>query len=285
MGNITAGARILLDFIYETDAGKPRPTCYAIIFDNRQNRLKKPITQMTLDQVIAAGRNWGSAAWVKKNWGASPASSAAGAGQFMHVTLVGLKQELGLSGSEIFDADLQDRLAMRLLDRRGYETFTAGAIDRVEFGKRLAQEWASLPVLSACRGAHGVLKRGQSYYDGDGVNGARTTPQKVEAILDKVLKTVGPQSAAEPVYLDRTVTVPVVSQEVRALDKPAHKSKTVWMWLTTAVGSVAAIFPGIDWRVQLTIIGVIVCFAVYAIVRRRQIAAVVHEIKQQIEGA
>ena len=282
MGNITSGARILLDFIYQTDAGKPRPACYDIIFGNRQGRLKKPITQMTLDQVIEAGRRWGSNAWVKTHWGYGSASSAAGAGQFMHATLVGLKQELHLSGTEIFDADLQDRLAMRLLDRRGYELFVAGRIDRVEFGERLAQEWASLPVLSACRGAHRALQRSQSYYAGDSLNKALVSPQKVEAVLEKVMETVGPAPAAEPVYLDRTVTVPVVSPEVKALDKPAHRSKTVWMWLTTAAGSAAAIFPGIDWRVQLAIIGVIVCFAVYAIVRRRQIAAAVHEI---IEGA
>lgn len=45
---VPAGAALLLDFIYRTDAGKAPPLCYEIIFGNRQNRLSKPITKMTL---------------------------------------------------------------------------------------------------------------------------------------------------------------------------------------------------------------------------------------------
>src|SRR5690606_17255968 len=92
-------------------------------------------------------------------------------------------KELGLRGAQKLDSNLQDRLGYHLLKRRGYEEFAAGKIGAVEFGKRLAQEWASLPVLTATQGAHRKLKRGQSYYAGDGLNKSLTAPEKVETVL------------------------------------------------------------------------------------------------------
>lgn len=56
------------------------------------------------------------------------------------------------------DPNLQDRLGYHLLKRRGYEQFIAGLINRTEFGTRLAQEWASFPVLAATKGAHRVAR-------------------------------------------------------------------------------------------------------------------------------
>ena len=47
-------------------------------------------------------------------------SSATGAYQFMYATLKELIPKCGLSGKEIFDAELQDRLGYELLRRRGY---------------------------------------------------------------------------------------------------------------------------------------------------------------------
>ncbi|KAB2733640.1 hypothetical protein [Brucella intermedia] len=196
---VPAGAALLLDFIYRTDAGKAPPDCYQVIFGNRQNRLAKPITKMTLGDLIDAQKNWSSKTWVKANWGYTSASSAAGAAQFMRATLQDLAKELGLKGTQIFDANFQDRLAFHLLKRRGYEDFMVGKISRTEFGKRLAQEWASFPVLAAGQGAHRKLQRGETYYAGDELNKALVKPEAVEALLDKV-KAVG-----------GTVTPPIVA--------------------------------------------------------------------------
>src|SRR6185312_12539623 len=103
--SIPVGATLLLDFIYRTDAGSPPPKCYETIFGNRQNHLPKPLTSMTVGEVIDAQKNWSSRAWVRENWHVGPAaSSAAGAAQFMRDTLIGLSKELGLSGSQLFDA-------------------------------------------------------------------------------------------------------------------------------------------------------------------------------------
>lgn len=87
-----------------------------------------------------------------------------------------------------FSPDLQDRMGYHLLKRRGYAAFIAGKITRSEFGKRLAQEWASLPVLVPMKGAKRLINRGQSYYAGDGVNKSLTKPEQLEDILDVALK-------------------------------------------------------------------------------------------------
>jgi hypothetical protein len=149
-------------------------------------------------------------------------SPAAGAAQFMRATLKGLIEELKLSASQKFDGDLQDRLGYHLLKRRGYEAFMAGKISRTEFGKRLAIEWASLPVLKATKGAKLSVKRGQSYYAGDGLNKALVAPAAVEAMLDQVkgIKTapvVQPLDPRDPgasnLYTDKT-TVEIIQRRL-----------------------------------------------------------------------
>lgn len=174
--SIPPGAAALLNFIGAIET-KPGPGGYDTIYGHNQKRLPKPLITMTVDEVIAAGPGWTRA------YG----SSAAGRFQFMCATLKGLKAELGLRGGQIFDPNLQDRLGYHLLRRRGYEAFISGQLDVPSFARRLAMEWASLPVLGACKGAHRWVTRGQSYYVGDGLNKSLVKPEKVEAILAAVL--------------------------------------------------------------------------------------------------
>lgn len=180
---VPPGAAKLLDFIGSIEA----PLGYDTIYGNNQGKLPKPVTQMTVDEVQAAQKDW------TKRFG----SSATGRYQFMRATLAGLADELGLSGTQKLDAGLQDRLAYHLLKRRGYEAFMADQIGRAEFGKRLAMEWASFPVLAGTQGAHRQVSRGQSYYAGDGLNKSLVKPEEVEAVLDAVL--TAPQKPAEPI--------------------------------------------------------------------------------------
>lgn len=150
---------------------------------------------MTVDEVIAAGPSW------TRRW----RSSAAGGYQFMNATLKGLKKELGLRGSQVMDPDLQDRLAFHLLRRRGYEEFMRGQISRTEFGKRLAMEWASFPVLASTQGSRRHLSRGQSYYEGDALNHALVEPEVVEAVLDRAKALGNAVPAAPPVAAEPTL--------------------------------------------------------------------------------
>lgn len=227
---VPKGAAILLDFIYRTDAGKAPPECYEIIFGNRQKHLQKPITAMCLGDLIDAQKNWSSKAWVKQHWGYGTASSASGAGQFMRATLQDLARELSLSGTQIFNPDFQDRLAYHLLKRRGYLEFMAGKISTVEFGKRLAQEWASFPVLAATTGAHRDIKRGQSFYAGDGLNKALKSPEQVEAVLAKV-KSAGNSLPSTP-PVDEPATVPTAPVTPPNIPQPPQ---TFWSALLAAL--------------------------------------------------
>jgi hypothetical protein len=143
-----------------------------VIYGHAQGKLPKPITQMTISEL----QRHQASGWPAK-------STASGAYQFMRATLGDLRKELGLGDRQIFSPDLQDRLGYHLLKRRGYEAFMAGKISATEFGKRLAMEWASLPVLAPTKGAHRQLQRGQSYYSGDALNKSLVSPERVEAII------------------------------------------------------------------------------------------------------
>ncbi len=213
--SVPPGAALLLAFIYRTETKTEPPACYDVIYGHNQDKLQKPLTTMTLAQVLRAQSSW------TKRFG----SSAAGAGQFMRATLTGLMKEMELPGTLLFKDDLQDRLGFKLLKRRGYEEFMAGTISRTEFGKRLAQEWASFPVLAATQGAKRKVKRGQSYYAGDGVNKSLTDAATVEAVLDKVKAMAGKEPVpvkpepklSTPAGRTDALTVRVVQQKLREL--------------------------------------------------------------------
>lgn len=263
---VPLGAAMLLDFIRATETGTAGPESYRTIFGHNQGKLAKPITEMTLAEIQAAQGSW------TKRFG----SSATGGYQFMKKTLAGLIQELGLSASQKLDEDLQDRLGFHLLKRRGYNDFAAGRIDTIEFAKRLAMEWASFPVLAYTKGAHLQIKRGQSYYAGDGLNKALVSPEQIEALLKEVRAVLTKAPSEKP------IPVPIPRPEIEDpenLDKPLTKSKTFWTWLLTAIGAPFAAFAGLDWRVQLAIVAVIVGFAVYGIYARHRLAKIYREIK------
>ena len=84
----------------------------------------------------------------------------------------GLKQELGLTGKERYTRELQDALAVALLERRGLREWQRGKLSDTQFALRLSQEWAALPHPET----------GDSYY-GDGINKAQVTPRQVYQAL------------------------------------------------------------------------------------------------------
>ncbi|MBD9372124.1 hypothetical protein IB238_05700 [Rhizobium sp. ARZ01] len=250
---VPPGAALLLAFVYETETSMKAPECYDVIYGHNQGKLPKPLTSMTYGEVVDAQKGW------TKQFG----SSAAGAPQFMRATLIDLaKANLSLKGTDLFTADLQDRLAYKLLVRRGYALFMAGKISRTEFGKRLAQEWASLPVLASTKGAHRNVPRGSSFYMGDKLNKALVSPEKVESILDRVKAAGMSVDAGEPVEERQAPTA--------TRPKPVAKSGRFWTWFFSGTGMGAMILEklnivALDWRVQMLIFGSIIAFAFYAI--------------------
>lgn len=169
---VPAGAAILLNFIAGFESGGS----YDVIYGHHERGLKRPITAMTLDDLAAQQRVWG------KQWG----SSAAGRYQFMPPTLADLRKVLKLTGRETFSPDLQDRLGNALLARRGYGRFKSGSLSLESFARNLAMEWASLPVLVACQGAHRRIAAGETYYAGDRLNRALIDPAAVRQVLVRV---------------------------------------------------------------------------------------------------
>lgn len=205
---VPAGAALLLDFI----ASKEAPQGYGTVYGNNQSKLVKPLTSMTLAEVIGAGSSW------TKRFG----SSACGRYQFMKATLQDLRDELGLTGREVFDADFQDRLGYHLLKRRGYAAFMAGKLSTPAFGLALAQEWASFPVLAATKGQKRAVVRGQSFYSGDGKNKALVSADAVEVALSKA-RQVGsaPPVAEQPVAAAKPPSPPA---SVPTINQPAPSS-------------------------------------------------------------
>lgn len=96
-------------------------------------------------------------------------SGAVGRYQFINSTLRGLVQEAGLPLTTKFTPDLQDKLGLMLLKRRGYDQWAAGQMSDSQFADNLAQEWASLPRPST----------GKSAYEGVAGNRAGTTVKRV----------------------------------------------------------------------------------------------------------
>lgn len=279
---VPKGAALLLVFIYETETKRKVPECYDAIFGHRQSALAKPLTAMTIAEVQEGQRTWKTKTWAAR-FKSSAASSAAGAPQFMEATLAGLVTELKLRAAQVFDGDLQDRLAYHLLKRRGYDAFMAGTISRAEFGKRLAMEWASFPVLADTKGAHRNVTRGQSYYGGDGLNKALVAPQLVEAVLDRV-KALGSETMVIETVEPIIVETPVVA-DPGELEAPAAKSKTVWTWAATGLGALVSaagsFLGGLDWRVQLFISVAVVGFAIHGIKRRFDLARAVRDLNAE----
>src|SRR5687767_14701327 len=109
-------AAMLLDFIGDTEVGRPPPEAYEVIYGHNHKKLPKPITRMTVDELIREQTSF------TRRFG----SSASGRYQFMRATLLDLKRELGLGGGQIMDPNLQDRLAYHLLIRRGFNSWVVG---------------------------------------------------------------------------------------------------------------------------------------------------------------
>ena len=86
-----------------------------------------------------------------------------------------LIQWMGIDESEIFDRNLQDRMARELLMRRGFEKYKAGKIKTKDFIRELAKEWAALPVDES----------NESYYKGLGSNKALTDYKTFKRLLEK----------------------------------------------------------------------------------------------------
>lgn len=143
---------------------------YNIIFHGSKIRPARPITTMTVREVLA---------WQDQSVAAGSASSAVGAYQIIRRTLRDIVAAGVLSMDEIFDRAAQDRAGVHLMQRRGLDRYLSGKMSADEFGNSLAREWAGLPVLTGS-------KAGRSYYAGDGLNNSTVSVAQVRNALQQI---------------------------------------------------------------------------------------------------
>ena len=144
---------------------------YNAYFGN-SNNTEVQFTSMTVRDVLA---------WQKQFVEQGNPSSAVGRYQFINSTLRGLVRELRIDENMKFDEALQDKLAARLLERRGIREYVDGKITREEFAHRLSKEWAALPR------AIGENPE-QSYYAADGLNKAQVSVDEMYVSIATVHK-------------------------------------------------------------------------------------------------
>lgn len=160
MAELPKGDKWLLDFIAKAEGTNDN---YNAIFGNGSQSAIK-FTDMTLGEVISHSKNH-----AKKT-----GSSAIGRYQFMSYTLEDLAKKYNLNLNDKFSPELQDRLAISLLEDKWLSEFKAGRKSLASFQVGVAQVWASVAKDSS----------GLSYYHGDKMNNhASAAGKQVREVL------------------------------------------------------------------------------------------------------
>jgi len=201
-------------------------------------------------------------------------SSAVGRYQIIRTTLRAIREQLGLTGKELYDAEMQDRLGCYLLGQRGIDKWLSGRLSLDTLIRNMAQEWASIPKPD-----------GKGHYAGQN---AGVSVSQVKAALAEVARRHAegqPKQTVEvkvpvPVEVEKKVVPPAVDAEVKS-------KTTLWGWLTTIFGSGGVGLAGLlgaDWQTILAIGGLSLGGLVVVILLRRQIIAAVQDIRGAVEG-
>lgn len=194
--------------LLDTIRSKEAPKGYGQIYGGAKGvSLATDVSKMTLNEVLA---------FQKKMLAARSASSACGGYQFLRSTLLATIDAMDLTGGEIWTPELQDRMAAHLMEGRGLSRYMAGKIVAEAFANNLAMEWASLPVVTTIKGAHRVVKPGETYYAGDGLNKARHDPAVILALV-KALRTGAVIAPSEPPVIDPGPAAPPPGGKPRGL--------------------------------------------------------------------
>lgn len=164
----------------------------------------------------------------KKMLDAGSASTACGGYQFLRKTLLATIAQMGLTGKEVWTPELQDRMAVHLMEGRGLGRYMAGKISAEDFCNNLAKEWASLPVVTAIVGAHRKLYPGLSYYAGDGLNAALHDPAPFLALV-KALRAESSQPSPQPA--PPAAEPPPKPVETGPAPAPRKGFGAFWAWL------------------------------------------------------
>lgn len=203
-GTVTAATQTavtpLLDFIGNKEAPRGYDQISGLVSQSRYPT--KRLTQMTIQEVL----DW------QESIDRFQDSEASGRYQIMEDTLRGYNNDrssgpgnplytrAGLSASDLFSPENQDKMAIELLRGRGLDRYLSGELSREQFANNLASEWAALPVVTG-------VNAGRSVYEGDRAgNRALTTVQEFLSVLDQIKTRYDAVQSAPPG--DPTLTGP-----------------------------------------------------------------------------
>ena len=160
------GKQKLLDFIAQKESGAFGYN--ALVYGNGTPKTAD-LTNMTLQEVFDYQSGMISR---------GHASSAVGRYQFIKGTLEEFAKKAGVSTSEKFTPEVQDRIAGALLDEVGYQKLISGKMTMENFQNRLAGRWASLPRTD-----------GTSQYAGKNGNKVLTTSDTLKNVITASMTT------------------------------------------------------------------------------------------------
>jgi conjugal transfer mating pair stabilization protein TraG len=141
-------------------------------FYGHAGNIQVRFTEMSINEVLR---------WQEEFVKSGQPSSAVGKYQIIRPTLAGLVQDMKIEPTESYSEAMQDKMAIKLLERRGAMDYANDKLSREQFAANIAQEWAALPRTTG-------PNPDDSYYAGDGLNKALVTREAVFQALD-LLKT------------------------------------------------------------------------------------------------
>jgi hypothetical protein len=176
----------LLDVIAQAESGANYNTVFSNSRITPRQYIGKDLTDCTITEVLQ---------WADHSTDVlGSASSAAGKYQIIRSTMRGLIGQGVASVDELFNAEVQDRMANALLKNRRIEQYIAGSLSEAQFAINIAKEWASMPVCSRTQGRYRTVNPEESYYAGDGLNKSLVDPEVVIAAI----RALRPQETNAP---------------------------------------------------------------------------------------
>ena len=190
-------------------------------------------------------------------------SSAVGWGQIVRTTLRSIRETLKLTGGELFNEDMQDRMICYLLGLRGIDKYLAGRLSEATLMKNLSAEWASFPKPD-----------GKGTYEGQNVGTNVAELRKVLAEVKRRHKEGQPKE--------------VVTVVPKPFDKPVTQTSGFWERIgqiggLSAIGGLAAFFQ--DWKAVLAMVAGLIVLALFGLLLHKRIIDAVQNVKKAASDA
>lgn len=114
-------------------------------------------------------------------------SSAVGKYQIIRKTFDGLRTKMNLTGDELFDEEMQDRLALALMEEKGVmDDLKSGNVDSAQ--NHLASIWAAMPTTDN-KSAYASVGKNKSLVESNVVRNALTSGMSEMSLYDSLMKS------------------------------------------------------------------------------------------------